>query len=100
MVAGFFVASRIGANNDAPCRRCYGPVYRPLRGYEDTSVAGRLFRDPLTWRVDGQCDKENGAARASHMGRFETDVLKRNENLRVVNQPPRAAEFQPDTAQG
>ena len=56
-------------------------IYSRLAGYEDVNDAQRLCQDPAMRRVIGDRAKENLAASASEMGRFETQTLSTNENV-------------------
>jgi len=56
-------------------------VFGRLAGYEDVNDADRLGRDPtMRWIVGGRAVAKQ-AASTSQMGRFETEVLTRAENL-------------------
>jgi len=56
-------------------------VFGRLGGYEDVNDADRLGRDPaMRWIVGGRPVAKQGAS-TSQMGRFETEVLTRAENL-------------------
>ena len=57
-------------------------IYSRLAGYEDTNDAEQLCNDPAMRHVVGDRAKEGKAASTSQMGRFETDVLTKRENLR------------------
>ena len=55
-------------------------VFGRLAGYEDVNDADRLWRDPVMLQIVGGRAVHHQAASASQMGRFETDVLARDEN--------------------
>ena len=61
-------------------------VYSRLEGYEDTNDADQLCNDPTIRRLVGGGAARRTAASTSQMGRFETDVLTRRENLRGVQE--------------
>jgi hypothetical protein len=56
-------------------------VFSRLAGYEDVNDADRLCRDPVMRQLVGGRAVMNGAASASAIGRFETEMLTRPENL-------------------
>ncbi len=56
-------------------------VFSRLAGYEDVNDADRLCRDPVMRQLVGGRAVKNGAASASAMGRFETEMLTSDENL-------------------
>ena len=56
-------------------------VFGRLAGYEDTNDADRLRVDPTMRHVVGGRAKEKLGASTSEMGRFETDILTRKENI-------------------
>lgn len=56
-------------------------VFSRLAGYEDVNDADRLCRDPVMRQLVGGRAVKRGAASASAMGRFETEMLTRPENL-------------------
>ena len=56
-------------------------VYGRLAGYEDVNDADWLGRDPATRSIVGGKAIERGGASTSQMGRFETELLSRNDNL-------------------
>jgi len=63
-------------------------VFSRLAGYEDVNDAERLCRDPvMRWIIGGQSVKK-GAASASAMGRFETEMLTQPDNLAVLADLP------------
>jgi len=63
-------------------------VFSRLAGYEDTNDAERLSVDPAMRFVVGGWAKERNAASTSEMGRFETAVVTRSENLTVLADLP------------
>ena len=56
-------------------------IYSRLAGYEDVNDAGRLSVDPVMRAITGKKDKGKQAASANTIGRFETEILTRQENL-------------------
>ena len=56
-------------------------VFSRLAGYEDVNDADRLCRDPVMRQLVGGRAVKYGAASASAMGRFETEMLTRPDNL-------------------
>ena len=56
-------------------------VFSRLAGREDVNDADRLCRDPVMRQLIGGRAVKHGAASASAMGRFETEMLTRPENL-------------------
>ncbi|MDA0222362.1 MAG: IS1380 family transposase [Proteobacteria bacterium] len=63
-------------------------VFSRLAGYEDVNDADRLARDPVMRQLVGCGAPKKGAASASAMGRFETEMLTRPENLTVLADLP------------
>jgi hypothetical protein len=63
-------------------------VYSRLAGYEDTNDAEQLSLDPAMRHVVGGQARECKAASSSQLGRFETDVLTRPGNLRLLMDLP------------
>jgi hypothetical protein len=59
-------------------------IYSRLAGYEDTNDAEQLAVDPTMRQVVGGRAKERTAASTSQMGRFETDVLTQQGNLKAL----------------
>jgi Transposase DDE domain group 1 len=57
-------------------------IYSRLAGYDDTNDAERLAQDPAMRVVVGWQGLERNAASASEMGRFETESLTQEGNLR------------------
>jgi len=63
-------------------------VFSRLAGYEDVNDADRLCRDPVMRQLVGGRAVKHGAASASAMGRFETEMLTGPENLAVLTDLP------------
>src|SRR6056297_1234857 len=63
-------------------------IFSRLAGYEDVNDADRLRRDPVIRRLVGGRAVKRGAASASAMGRFETAMLTRPENLAALADLP------------
>ena len=59
-------------------------VFSRLAGYEDVNDADRLCRNPKMRQLVGGRAVKMGAASASAMGWFETEMLTRPENLSVL----------------
>ena len=59
-------------------------VFSRLAGYEDVNDADRLCRDPVMRQLVGGRAVMNGAASASAMGRFETEMLVQVDNLAAL----------------
>ena len=59
-------------------------VYSRLAGYEDTNDADRLCVDPTMRCIVGGRARDARAASTSQMGRFETQVLTRPDNLAAL----------------
>ena len=57
-------------------------LYSRLAGYDDTNDAQRLSQDPAMRVVVGLPGSEHQAASTSEMGRFETETLTGEKNLR------------------
>jgi hypothetical protein len=57
-------------------------IYSRLAGYEDVNDAERLCLDPALRAEVGGRAKDNTAASASEMARFETETLSTRENLK------------------
>src|ERR687892_541584 len=57
-------------------------IYSRLAGYDDTNDAERLAQDPAMRVVVGWQGSERNAASASEMGRFETELLTQEHNLK------------------
>jgi len=56
-------------------------IYSHLAGYEDVNDAERLSIDPVMREITGKQDKGKQAASANTIGRFETDIMTKQENL-------------------
>jgi hypothetical protein len=63
-------------------------VFSRLAGYEDVNDADRLCRDPVMRQLIGGRAVNHGAASASTMGRFETEMLTQPENLEALADLP------------
>jgi hypothetical protein len=63
-------------------------IFSRLAGYEDVNDADRLRLDPVMRQLVGGRAVKHGAASASAMGRFETAMLARPENLAVLADLP------------
>ncbi len=85
MAAGLLADVRTGQNGR---HRLAGflrqSVFSRLAGYEDVNDADRLCRDPVMRQIVGGRAMKTGAASASAMGRFETEMLTQPENLAVL----------------
>ena len=55
-----------------------------LAGYEDVNDAERLAHDPVMRAIVGRDGLERDAASSSQMGRFETEWLASEDNLKVL----------------
>ena len=60
-------------------------VYGRVAGYEDTNDAQYLRVDPAMRRVVGGRAEKKLAASSSQMGRFETEFLPTQQNVRVLS---------------
>jgi hypothetical protein len=60
-------------------------IYSRLAGYEDVNDAERLSVDPVMRAITGKKEKGKQAASTNTMGRFETDILTQQENLRNLS---------------
>jgi hypothetical protein len=63
-------------------------IFSRLAGYEDVNDADRLCRDPVIRQVVGGRAVKHAAASASAMGRFETEMLTRPENVEALAELP------------
>ena len=63
-------------------------IFSRLAGYEDVNDADRLRLDPVMRQLVGGRAVMRGAASASAMGRFETAMLTRPDNLAVLADLP------------
>jgi len=60
-------------------------VYSRLAGYEDVNDADRLSVDPTMRRITGKKIDRKNAASANTMGRFETQMLSVQDNLKALS---------------
>ncbi len=63
-------------------------IYSRLAGYEDVNDAERLREDPVMRHVVGGRAVDRKAASTSEVGRFETDVLRHEDNLAALMNMP------------
>ena len=63
-------------------------IFSRLAGYEDVHDADRLRRDPVMRQIVGGRAVRHGAASASAIGRFETEMLTQLENLTALADLP------------
>ena len=89
LAANLIADPRTGKNG----RHCLTGMLRQsivsrLAGYEDVNDADRLRLDPVMRQLVGGRAVTRGAASASAMGRFETAMLTRPENLAVLADLP------------
>jgi len=61
-------------------------IFSRLAGYDDTNDADRLAQDRAMRVVMGWQSSERKAARTSEMGRFETETLTEEKNLKGLAQ--------------
>ncbi|MCH9039660.1 MAG: IS1380 family transposase [Chloroflexi bacterium] len=61
-------------------------IYSRLAGYDDTNDADRLSKDPAMRVVVGWKGPDRNAASTSEMGRFETELLTQQDNLKGLEQ--------------
>ena len=61
-------------------------VYSRLAGYEDVNDAHRLSVDPTMRRITGKKMDKKKAASANTMGRFETEMLSVQGNLKALSE--------------
>ena len=85
MAAGLFADRRTGRNG----RHRFisflrQSIFSRLAGYEDVNDADRLCRDPVMRQLVGGRTVKDGAASASAMGRFETEMLTHPDNLAAM----------------
>ncbi len=89
MAAGLIADPRTGRNGRhrlaALLRQS---IFSRLAGYEDVNDADCLCRDPVMRQLVGGRAVKHGAASASAMGRFETEMLTRPENLEALADLP------------
>ena len=57
-------------------------IYSRLAGYDDTNDAVRLSQDPAMRVIVGWQGSERKGASTSEMGRFETEFLTQEDNLK------------------
>ena len=57
-------------------------IYSRLAGYDDTNDAQRLAQDPAMRVIVGWQGLDRNAASTSEMGRFETETLTQEDNLK------------------
>jgi hypothetical protein len=85
MAAALIADTRTGRNG---CHRLAGllrqSIFSRLAGYEDVNDAERLRRDPVMRQLVGGRAVKYSAASASAIGRFETEMLARPENLTAL----------------
>ncbi len=60
-------------------------IYSRLAGYDDTNDADRLSQDPAMRVLVGWQGSERNAASTSEMGRFETELLTQQDNLKGLS---------------
>ena len=61
-------------------------IYSRLAGYDDTNDAQRLAQDPAMRVIVGWQSSDRKAASTSEMGRFETETLTQEKNLKGLTQ--------------
>ena len=61
-------------------------IFSRLAGYDDTNDADRLAQDPAMRVVVGRQGSERKAASTSEIGRFETETLTEEKNLKGLDQ--------------
>ena len=72
-------------------------VYSRLAGYEDTNDAERLAQDPAMRVVVGWKGSEKKGASTSEMGRFETELLTQEYNLKGLEWLTGISQMEPTT---
>ncbi|KKK79000.1 hypothetical protein LCGC14_2837910, partial [marine sediment metagenome] len=60
-------------------------TYSRLAGYEDVNDAQLLTVDPVMRAITGKKDKDKHTSSIKTIGRFETDILTQQENLRNLS---------------
>lgn len=89
LAAGLIADPRVGKNGRYHLAGLLRQsLFSRLAGYEDVNDADRLRRDPVMRQLVGGRAVKRGAASASAMGRFETAMLTRPENLDVLTDLP------------
>ena len=89
MAAALLADPRTGRVGRHPLARLLRQsIFSRLAGYEDVNDAERLRRDPVVREIIGGRAVKHGAASASAMGRFETAMLTRPDNLAVLADLP------------
>jgi hypothetical protein len=85
LAAGLIADPRVGKNGRHHLAGLLRQsIFSRLAGYEDVNDADRLRRDPVMRQVVGGRAVTRGAASTSAMGRFETAMLTRPENLAAL----------------
>ena len=85
-VSASFIDKRTGRNiQHAMPTLMRQSVYSRLAGYDDVNDAELLSVDPIMRAITGKKDNGKQAASANTMGRFETDILTQQENLRNLS---------------
>jgi len=85
-VSASFIDKRTGRNiQHAIPTLLRQSVYSRLAGYEDVNDAERLSVDPVMRAITGKKEQGQQAASTNTMGRFETDILTQQENLRNLS---------------
>ena len=85
-VSASFIEKRTGRNiQHAMPTLLRQSIYSRLAGYEDVNDAERLSVDPVMRAITGKKDKGRQAASTKTMGRFETEILTQQENLRNLS---------------
>ncbi len=83
IASGYLQESRTGRNirhHLVPLLR--QSIYSRLAGYDDTNDAERLSQDPAMRVVVASPGSDHNAASTSEMGRFETETLTQEDNLK------------------
>ena len=89
LAAGLIADPRIGKNGRHHLAGLLRQsLFSRLAGYEDVNDADRLRREPVMRQLVGGRAVNRGAASASAMGRFETAMLTRPENLAALTDLP------------
>ncbi len=83
----FFSIRGQGVTSSTTWRRCCANRYTSrLAGYEDVNDAHRLSVDPTMRRITGKKMDKKKAASANTMGRFETEMLSVQGNLKALSE--------------